>query len=298
MSTQEKNIKISTINEVQENKQDKEKNIQEEQKQIQEEQKQTQQQEKQQTKLTKEVLKIENVSKKYQAPNGEIEALKKIDFTLKEGEFLSIIGPSGCGKSTILSIIAGLESKDNGEIKIDGKIGYMLQKDSLLEWRTIYSNIMFGLEVQKNRTKENEEYAIQLLKKYNLYDFKDKYPNQLSGGMRQRAALIRTLAIKPKILLLDEAFSALDYQTRIMVTKDIYDILKNEHISALIVTHDISEAISMSDRIVILSNRPAQVKDIMEIEFEMENRDPINCRESPKFSEYFDAVWKGLNIYE
>ncbi len=298
MSTQEKNIKISTINEVQENKQDKEKNIQEEQKQIQEEQKQTQQQEKQQTKPTKEVLKIENVSKKYQAPNGEIEALKKIDFTLKEGEFLSIIGPSGCGKSTILSIIAGLESKDNGEIKIDGKIGYMLQKDSLLEWRTIYSNIMFGLEVQKNRTKENEEYAIQLLKKYNLYDFKDKYPNQLSGGMRQRAALIRTLAIKPKILLLDEAFSALDYQTRIMVTKDIYDILKNEHISALIVTHDISEAISMSDRIVILSNRPAQVKDIMEIEFEMENRDPINCRESPKFSEYFDAVWKGLNIYE
>ena len=268
MSTQEKNIKISTIKEIEENKQ------------------------------TKEVLKIENVSKKYQAPNGEIEALKKIDFTLKEGEFLSIIGPSGCGKSTILSIIAGLETKDNGEIKIDGKIGYMLQKDSLLEWRTIYSNIMFGLEVQKNRTKENEEYAIQLLKKYNLYDFKDKYPNQLSGGMRQRAALIRTLAIKPKILLLDEAFSALDYQTRIMVTKDIYDILKNEHISALIVTHDISEAISMSDRIVILSNRPAQVKDIMKIEFEMENRDPINCRESPKFSEYFDAVWKGLNIYE
>ncbi len=290
MSTQEKNIKISTINEVE---QDKERNIQEEQIE-----QQTKQLEKQQTKQIREVLKIENVSKKYQAPNGEIEALKKIDFTLKEGEFLSIIGPSGCGKSTILSIIAGLENKDNGEIKIDGKIGYMLQKDSLLEWRTIYSNIMFGLEVQKNRTKENEEYAIQLLKKYNLYDFKDKYPNQLSGGMRQRAALIRTLAIKPKILLLDEAFSALDYQTRIMVTKDIYDILKNEHISALIVTHDISEAISMSDRIVILSNRPAQVKDIMKIEFEMENRDPINCRESPKFSEYFDAVWKGLNIYE
>ncbi len=312
MSKQEKNkkTKILTIKQIQENEQDKEQNIKEKQikKQVttQQEEKQVIKREKQVQKeigqqkrqQAKEVLKIENVSKKYQAPNGEIEALKEIDFTLKEGEFLSIIGPSGCGKSTILSIVAGLETKDKGEIKIDGKIGYMLQKDSLLEWRTIYNNIMFGLEVQKNRTKENEEYAIQLLKKYNLYEFKDKYPNQLSGGMRQRVALIRTLAIKPKILLLDEAFSALDYQTRIMVTKDIYDILKNEHISALIVTHDISEAISMSDRIVILSNRPAQVKEIMKIEFEIENRDPINCRESPKFSEYFDAVWKGLNIYE
>jgi len=246
----------------------------------------------------KEVLKIKNVSKKYQALNGEVEALKKIDFTLYEGEFLSIIGPSGCGKSTILSIIAGLEDKSSGEIQNYGKIGYMLQKDSLLEWRTIYQNIMFGLEVQKNKTKENEEYAIELLKKYKLYEFKDKYPNQLSGGMRQRAALIRTLAVKPKILLLDEAFSALDYQTRIMVTKDIYDILKNEHISALIVTHDISEAISMSDRIILLSNRPAIVKDILTIDFEMENRNPINCRESPKFSKYFDTIWKGLNVHE
>lgn len=246
----------------------------------------------------KEVLKVKDVSKKYQALNGEVEALKNINFSLYEGEFLSIIGPSGCGKSTILSIIAGLESKNSGEIQIDGKIGYMLQKDSLLEWRTIYKNIMFGLEIQKNKTKENEEYAMELLKKYNLYEFKDKYPNQLSGGMRQRAALIRTLAVKPKILLLDEAFSALDYQTRIMVTKDIYDILKNEHISALIVTHDISEAISMSDRIVILSKRPAKVKEILQIDFETESRNPINCRESPKFSQYFDTIWKGLNVHE
>lgn len=246
----------------------------------------------------KEVLKIENVSKKYQALNGEVEALKNINFSLYEGEFLSIIGPSGCGKSTILSIIAGLESKNSGEIQSNGKIGYMLQKDSLLEWRTIYKNIMFGLEIQKSRAKENEAYAIELLKKYNLYEFKDKYPNQLSGGMRQRAALIRTLAVKPKILLLDEAFSALDYQTRIMVTKDIYNILKNEHISALIVTHDISEAISMSDRIVILSKRPARVKEILTIDFETKNRDPINCRESPKFSKYFDTIWKGLNVHE
>ena len=214
------------------------------------------------------------------------------------GEFVSIIGPSGCGKSTILSIIAGLEEKSSGKIEIDGEVGYMLQKDSLLEWRTIYNNIMFGLETKNIKTRENENYVIELLKKYNLYEFKDKYPKQLSGGMRQRAALIRTLAIKPKILLLDEAFSALDYQTRIMVTGDIYKILRNEKITALIVTHDISEAISMSDRVIILSNRPAVVKDIQTIDFEMKNRTPINCRESPKFSKYFDTIWKGLDVHE
>lgn len=174
----------------------------------------------------------------------------------------------------------------------------MLQKDSLLEWLTIYRNVMFGLEIQNLKTTENVQYVDNLLKKYGLYEFKDKYPNQLSGGMRQRAALIRTLAIKPKILLLDEAFSALDYQTRITVTKDIYDILRNEGITSLIVTHDISEAISMSDRVILLSNRPATVKEIHKIEFEMENRTPLNCRESPKFSKYFDTIWKGLDVHE
>jgi len=245
----------------------------------------------------KEVLKVKNISKKYQAENGEVEALKDISFSIKEGEFVSLIGPSGCGKSTVLSIIAGLEEKNDGEIENDGQIGYMLQKDSLLEWLTIYKNVMFGLEIGNIKTTENVQYVENLLKKYHLYEFKDKYPNQLSGGMRQRAALIRTLAIKPKILLLDEAFSALDYQTRIMVTKDIYDILKNEHITALIVTHDISEAISMSDRVIILSNRPAVVKEVHEIDFEMENRTPLNCRESPKFSKYFDIIWKGLDVH-
>ncbi len=246
----------------------------------------------------KEVLKVENVSKKYQAANGEVEALTNVNFSINEGEFVSLIGPSGCGKSTMLSIIAGLEEKTSGEIIIDGEIGYMLQKDSLLEWLTIYKNVMFGLEIRKLKTTENVQYVDNLLKKYGLYEFKDKYPNQLSGGMRQRAALIRTLAIKPKILLLDEAFSALDYQTRIMVTKDIYDILRNEGITALIVTHDISEAISMSDRVIVLSNRPAMVKEIHKIEFEMENRTPLNCRESPKFSKYFDTIWKGLDVHE
>ena len=251
-----------------------------------------------------EVLKIENVSKIYQAKNGEITALKNINFNVYKGEILSIIGPSGCGKSTLLSIIAGLEEKSSGNLYIDGekllgispKIGYMLQKDSLLEWRSIYKNVMFGLEIRKQLTKENIAYVEELLKKYNLYEFKDKYPSQLSGGMRQRVALIRTLAIKPKILLLDEAFSALDYQTRIMVTQDIYRILKNENITTVMVTHDISEGISMSDRIVVLSGRPATVKNIHKIEFNIENRNPLNARETPEFSKYFDSIWKELDV--
>ena len=173
----------------------------------------------------------------------------------------------------------------------------MLQRDNLLEWKTIYNNVMFGLEIRHIRTKENELYVDDLLKKYGLYDFKDKYPTQLSGGMRQRVALIRTLAIKPKILLLDEAFSALDYQTRIMVTNDIFQILKNENITAVMVTHDISEAISMSDRVIVLTKRPATIKTIHTIDFEMDNRTPLTCRESPKFSRYFDTLWKELDVH-
>ena len=199
--------------------------------------------------MSENILSLKNITKIYQAKNGETKALDTINLDIKKGEFVSIIGPSGCGKSTLLSIVAGLEDKNIGNIYLNGReinglsseIGYMLQKDSLLEWRTIYNNVILGLEIRGIKTKENEEYVKSLLKKYNLYEFKDKYPTQLSGGMRQRAALIRTLAIKPQILLLDEAFSALDYQTRIMVTKDVYNILREEGITALIVTHDISE---------------------------------------------------------
>lgn len=208
----------------------------------------------------KNILEVKNICKTYQAKNGEIEALKDINFKIEEGEYVSIIGPSGCGKSTLLSIIAGLENKTSGTTYINGKIGYMLQKDNLLEWRTVLNNVFLGLEIQRSNTPENKKYAIELLKKYGLYEFKDKYPNQLSGGMRQRVALIRTLAIKPKILLLDEAFSALDYQTRLMVTEDIYKILKNEGITALMVTHDISEAIAMSDKIIVLTHRTSKNK--------------------------------------
>ena len=194
----------------------------------------------------KKIMEVKNICKTYQSQNGEIEALKNISFDICEGEYISIIGPSGCGKSTLLSIISGLENKTSGEIYIDGKIGYMLQKDNLLEWRTIYKNVLLGLEIQKENTPENRAYVKELLKKYGLYEFKDKYPTQLSGGMRQRVALIRTLAIRPKILLLDEAFSALDYQTRLMVTEDVYKILKAENITALMVTHDISGGIFQS----------------------------------------------------
>ena len=246
----------------------------------------------------KKIMEVKNICKTYQSQNGEIEALKNISFDICEGEYISIIGPSGCGKSTLLSIISGLENKTSGEIYIDGKIGYMLQKDNLLEWRTIYKNVLLGLEIQKENTPENRAYVEELLKKYGLYEFKDKYPTQLSGGMRQRVALIRTLAIRPKILLLDEAFSALDYQTRLMVTEDVYKILKAENITALMVTHDISEAISMSDRVIVLSHRPATVRKIYTVDFEMENRTPINCRQSPKFSKYFDVLWKELGVNE
>lgn len=253
----------------------------------------------------KEILRMENIKKTYQAKNGELNAIDGISFTVDEGEFVSIIGPSGCGKSTLLSIIAGLEDKTSGEVYIEGKksvgisakIGYMLQKDSLLEWRNIYNNVMLGLEIMHRKTKENEAYVIELLKKYHLYEFKDKYPSQLSGGMRQRVALIRTLAVRPKILLLDEAFSALDYQTRMMVTKDIYTILRNEKITAIIVTHDISESISMSDRVIVLTNRPAKIKNIYQIDFDIPNRTPINCRKSPQFSQYFDSLWKELDVH-
>ena len=252
------------------------------------------------------ILEIKNVSKKYQNREGEPLALQNINLRVNKGEFVSIIGPSGCGKSTLLSIIAGLEEKNGGEIYIEGekitgispKLGYMLQRDCLLEWRSILSNTMFGLEIKGKKDKEAKAYVEELLKKYDLYDFKDKYPSELSGGMRQRVALIRTLAVKPKILLLDEAFSALDYQTRIMVTNDIFHILRREGITALVVTHDISEAISMSDRVVVLNARPGTVKDIHKIEFEMENRDPINCRENQKFSQYFNTLWKELGVDE
>jgi NitT/TauT family transport system ATP-binding protein len=252
------------------------------------------------------ILEVRNLSKKYQGENDEILAIDGINFYVEKGEFVSVIGPSGCGKSTLLSLIAGLENKTIGEIYIEGErqenisenVGYMLQRDCLLEWKNILDNTLFGLDVRGELNAETKEYVMNLLRKYEIIDFINKYPSELSGGMRQRVALIRTLAIKPKILLLDEAFSALDYQTRINVTNDIYRILKNESITALMVTHDISEAISMSDRIIVLSKRPGKIKSIYRIDFNIQNRTPLNCREHPDFSKYFNSLWKELSTYE
>ncbi|MBP8855598.1 MAG: ABC transporter ATP-binding protein [Oscillospiraceae bacterium] len=249
-----------------------------------------------------EVLRVEGVSEKYQAENGEVTALENISFTVNKGELVSIVGPSGCGKSTLLSVLAGLLRPSSGLVLIKGEpvtgvsphIGYMLQKDNLLEWRTIFANILFGLEIRHAKTDENVARAVGLLKTYGLYEFRYKYPAQLSGGMRQRAALIRTLAVNPDILLLDEAFSALDYQTRLTVTDDVYRILKQEQVTTLMVTHDIPESISMGDRILVLSKRPAHVQESMQIDFGA-TRTPLSCRANPLFSQYFDHIWKEMS---
>ncbi len=251
------------------------------------------------------ILKVEGLAVRYQAQNGEVEAVHDLSFDATQGEFISIVGPSGCGKSTLLSAIAGLTPITSGKITLDGAevlndrkdIAYMLQKDNLLEWRSIYKNVIIGLEIRKMLTKENLEYVDSLLKSYGLWEFRDKYPTQLSGGMRQRAALIRTLAVKPKLLLLDEAFSALDFQTRLSVTDDVYKILKKEKQTALIVTHDIPESISMSDRVIVLSKRPAVIKKIFNTQFDIPERSPILCRDHTKFGEYFNQIWKELDVH-
>lgn len=247
--------------------------------------------------MNKIMVSLKDVSFNYHTLDSETEALKNISFDVYEGEFIGIIGPSGCGKSTLLSIISGLLKPSYGSVEVNGKIGYMLQKDHLFEWRNIWQNALLGLEIQKSLTEESKKYVEGLLVKYGLGEFKNHYPNQLSGGMRQRAALIRTLALKPDILLLDEAFSALDYQTRLAISDEVYKILKYEQKTAVIVTHDISEAISMCDRIVVLSNRPAHVKKIYDIVLTCEDRTPIGCRKAPEFREYFNSIWKELDVH-
>ena len=252
-----------------------------------------------------EILKVERISQTYQAENGELTALDDISFSVEKGEFVSIVGPSGCGKSTLLSIVAGMIRPTYGRVLLQGEpvegisphIGYMLQRDNLLEWRNIYQNVVLGLEIRKKLTRENAEYANSLLKAYGLWELRDKYPSQLSGGMRQRAALIRTLAVKPDIFLLDEAFSALDYQTRLAVTDDVRRILKLEQKTTLMVTHDISESISMSDRIIVLSKRPAHISRIMEIRFADPELTPLQRREQHQFQEYFNTIWKELDVH-
>ena len=251
----------------------------------------------------KPLLEITDVCLSYHSLSGETPALSHISFQLMPGEFLAIVGPSGCGKSTLLNLICGLIRPEQGQILLDStpvtsgdcRIGYMLQKDHLLEWRTIYKNVLLGLEIRRELTAEKLAYVDQLLSDYGLDKFRQAHPSELSGGMRQRAALIRTLALKPELLLLDEPFSALDYQTRLNVSDDIGRILRQEKKTAILVTHDISEAISMADRVIILSPRPAIIRKIVPIHFDLENRTPMASRNSPDFKSYFNLIWRELN---
>ena len=244
------------------------------------------------------LISIVDLGKVYFTLDEEIIALENINFDIYKNEFITIVGPSGCGKSTILSILANLINKSSGEIIFHKNItiGYMLQDDCLFEWRSILDNCLLGLEVNNKLTDDNINYVLELLKTYGLYDFKDKYPSSLSGGMRQRVALIRTLALKPDILLLDEPLSALDAQSRLAIGEDIYNIIKKEGKTAVMVSHDISEAISMSDRIIVLSKRPGKIKNIYDIKLNNKSS-PIKNRSSLNFSNYYEKIWKDLDVH-
>lgn len=244
------------------------------------------------------ILEVKNLNKTYHTLKKEIHALEDISFSVNKGDFISIVGPSGCGKSTILSILSGLLNKSAGEINIKKNItmAYMLQDDCLLPFKTILENCLIGLEINNKLNEENKEYVINLLNTYGLGDFINSYPNNLSGGMRQRVALIRTLAIKPDILLLDEALSALDYQSRLAISDDLYKIIKQEGKTAIMVTHDIGEAISIANKVIVLTKRPAKVKNIYEIKYSNRST-PMNNRNSNEFSKYFDLIWRDLDVH-
>ncbi|WP_461612854.1 ABC transporter ATP-binding protein [Clostridium sp. Marseille-QA1073] len=245
------------------------------------------------------IVKVNNVNMSFYTLEGELQVLKDLNFSVEEGKILALLGPSGCGKSTMLNILSNLLKPTSGEVQINGKIGYMFQRDHLLEWRTIMDNITIGLEIQKKLNDEARKKIENLLKVYGLWDFRNRYPKELSGGMRQRVALIRTLSVDPDILLLDEAFSALDYQTRLLVSDDIYKIIKSEKKTTILVTHDISEAISMADFVVVLSKRPSTIKGIYDIKLTIEEeKTPLSARKAPEFKDYFNLLWKELDIYE
>lgn len=244
-----------------------------------------------------DIIKINNLKKIYHSLNGETLAIEDFSLNIEKGDFIAIVGPSGCGKSTILSILCGLEEKTDGDIDINNniKIGYMLQQDSLFEWRTILDNCLLGLEIKNELNDESRNHVIELLNNYGLKDFIYNYPNSLSGGMRQRVALIRTLATNPDLLLMDEPFSALDYQSRLAISDDIYSILKKEKKTMVLVTHDIAEAISMCNKVVVMSNRPSKIKNIYNIELENIST-PINNRKDKNFSYYYDKIWKDIDL--
>lgn len=260
------------------------------------------------------LLELKNVNLVYHSEKSETETIKDLSLNIDEGEFVSIVGPSGCGKSSLLSLISGIITPSSGEILLDNNkingvnenIKYMFQKDHLFEWRTVEENIYLGLEIEfsKNKKKkiinskeifeQKKKNALSLLEKYGLIDFKNHYPNQLSGGMKQRVSLIRTLALNPKLLLLDEPFSAIDFQNRLALCDDVSKIIETEHKTAILVTHDISEAISMSDRVIVLTKRPAQIKKIYNIDLKHCGT-PLKRRDCYMFNQYFESIWKELS---
>lgn len=249
----------------------------------------------------KTLLELKNINLTYQTLKFETKAIENISLKIDDGEFISIVGPSGCGKTTVLSMIAGILKPSSGDILIDGEkvsnvstnVGYMFQRDNLFEWLNVYQNITIGPKINHKKNCLSNDNLKNLLSKYGLSGFEKAKPNELSGGMRQRVSLIRTLALNPKILLLDEPFSALDYQTRLSVQNDIYKIIKSEKKTAILVTHDISEAVSMSNRIIILTKRPGTVKNIINIEFD-KNLSPLDRRNDPLFNKYFKDLWEEL----
>ena len=242
------------------------------------------------------IVEINNLSKKYFDKKNEVLAIENISLDVYEGEFLVIVGPSGCGKSTLLSIIGNIDKASSGEILVhdNKKVGYMLQSDCLFSWLTILDNALLGLRIKGLLTSDNINYVKELLITYGLGEFMDSYPNSLSGGMKQRVALIRTLALKPDILLLDEPFSALDYQTRLAVADDVYRIIKQENKTAIMITHDIGEACSIADRVVVLSDRPSKLKKIFHIVMS-DRSTPIHNRKCKEFSNYYDMIWKEID---
>ena len=248
-------------------------------------------------------LELRDVGVKYVTLQGETEALNGLSLAVRDGEFVAVVGPSGCGKSTLLSLVAGLVRPTSGAVLVGGqpvtgpsrRVGYMLQEDYLFRWRDVASNVVLGLEVQGRLDAASRARALGLLDKYGLGDFKHHLPRQLSGGMRQRVALIRTLAVDPEVLLLDEPFSALDYQTRLALQDEIWGILRRENKTTILVTHDISEAIAMADRVIVLTKRPGRVRTDYTIDVGAAN--PLRRRESGQFARYFDAIWKELEVH-
>lgn len=236
---------------------------------------------------------LQDFSLSYQTPDMEVTAIAGVNLNIYEGEFISIIGPSGCGKSTLLSALSGLNKDGEGLIRIDGNVGYMPQQDCLFPWRTVMDNVLLGPELHGRYSPSDKAYATSLLEKYGLKDSASKYPRELSGGMRQRTALIRTLVYGADILLLDEAFSALDYQTRLKVVDDIYSIIRQEKKTALLVTHDISEAISVSDRVCVMRGQPGTITTNISINYP-KDMSPSDRRQSPDFQQYFHLLKEEL----